>query len=202
MIDALAKEKNTQKEKIHRRIKRERKAREMGKRARSIRGKNVKLPVMRAIATDKNGNNFECNSQDTMVPVIVKSNRIRQEQCKDTPFMIPPLLQDFGYTSYEDNTQRVLDGEYVPPEGTCPYAAEFIDTLRMPILIKNLEKIGLEVTAKENKEAWRKQKERTASAYGTPGFNHYKTSSYDKQLNEIDTFIRNLPVTVGFSPEE
>ena len=98
----------------------------MGKRARSIRGKNVKLPVMRAIATDKNGNNFECNSQDTMVPMIAKLNRIRQEQCEDTPFMIPLLLQDFIYTSYEDNTQRVLDGKYVPPVGTCPYAAEFI----------------------------------------------------------------------------
>ena len=72
----------------------------------------------------------------------------------------------------------------------------------MPISIQNLEKIGLEVTAKENKEAWRKQKERTASAFGTPGFNHYKTCSQDTLLNEVDTFIRNLPVTVGFSPKE
>ena len=55
LIDALAKEKNVAKEKIHRRIKRERKAREMGKRARMIRGKNIKLPVMRAVATDENG---------------------------------------------------------------------------------------------------------------------------------------------------
>ena len=103
MIDALAKEKNVAKEKIHRRIRRERKAREMGKRARMIRGKNIKLPVMRAVATDEHGNNYECNTQDTMVPVIAESNRIRQEQCEDTPFMIPPLLQDFGYTAYEDN---------------------------------------------------------------------------------------------------
>ena len=139
----------------------------MRKRARIIRAKNVKLPVMRAIATDENGNNYECNLQQTMIPVIAESNRIRQEQCIDTPFMIPPLLEDFGYTAYENNTQKVLAGEYVPPAGTCPYAAEFIEVLKMPIAIKKLEKIGIEVTAKQNKEAWRKQKERTASAYGT-----------------------------------
>ena len=72
----------------------------------------------------------------------------------------------------------------------------------MPISIRNLKRVGLEVTEKQNKEAWRKQKEKTASACGTIGFNHYKTCLYDSQLNEIDTFLRNLPVTIGFSPKE
>ena len=65
----------------------------MGRRARAIREKNLKLPVMRAVATDKNGNNYECNSQETMVPVIAESNKIRQEQCVDTPFMMEPFCQ-------------------------------------------------------------------------------------------------------------
>ena len=157
---------------------------------------------MRAIATDENGNNFECNNQETMVPVIAESNKIRQEQCLDTPFMMEPLLLDFGYLANEENAKKVLEGVYTPPEGTCPNAIEFIETLKMPVSIRNLESVGLEVSAKQNKEAWKKQKEKTASACGTIGFNHYKTCSYDEQLNEIDTFIRNLPVTVGFSPKE
>ena len=152
----------------------------MGRRARAIREKNLKLPVMRAVATDKNGNNYECNSQETMVPVIAESNKIRQEQCVDTPFMTETLLSDFGYLANEENTQKVLDGEYVPPEGTCPYAIEFIETLKMPDSIRNLGSVNLEVTAKQNREAWRKQKERTASAACTIGFNHYKTCAMDK----------------------
>ena len=57
----------------------------------------------------------------------------------------------------------------------------------MPDSIRNLGSVNLEVTAKQNKEAWRKQKERTASAACTIGFNHYKSCVFDEQLNEIDT---------------
>ena len=173
----------------------------MGKKARAITGKGVKI-LMRAITTDEQGNDYECNCQDTMVPAIAESNRRRQEQCVDTPFMMEPLLSDFGYLANEDNAQKVIDGEYVPPEGTCPYAVEFIETLKMPRKIKELEKVGLKISAAINKSAWRKQKERTTSAHDTPGYNHYKTSSFDKELNEIDTFMRNFPVMVGFAPEE
>ena len=98
----------------------------MGRRARAIREKNLKLPVMRAVATDENGNNYECNSQETMVPVIAESNKIRQEQCVDTPFMTEPLLSDFGYLANEENTQKVLDGEYVPPEPEGPVIPEHV----------------------------------------------------------------------------
>ena len=106
LIDALAKEQNILKQAIRKRIIREQVSRLMGRRARAIREKNLKLPVMRAVATDENGNNYECNSQETMVPVIAESNKIRQEQCVDTPFMTEPLLSDFGYLANEENTQN------------------------------------------------------------------------------------------------
>ena len=77
-IDALAKEEKTTADKIRCRIKREQKAREMGSKARSIRAKGIKDPVLRATATDENGNEFECNSQETMIPIIAKSNLERQ----------------------------------------------------------------------------------------------------------------------------
>ena len=142
---------------------------------------------MRAIATDENSNNFECNNQETMVPVIPESNKIQQEQSLDTPFMMEPLLSDFGYLANEENVKKISEGVYTPPEGTCPYTIEFIETLKMPVLIRNLKGVGLEVSAKQNKEAWRKQKEKMASACGTIGFSRYKTCSYDVQLNKIDT---------------
>ena len=69
----------------------------------------------------------------------------------------------------------------------------------MPRSIKELKQIGLEVTTEENRLAWRKHKQKTGSAYGTIGFNHYKTASFDPALNEIETFLRNVPMLVGFS---
>ena len=98
--------------------------------------------------------------QSGMVPVIAESNKTRQEQCIDTPFMMEPLLTDFGYLANEENDKKALEGTYIPPEGTCLYAIEFIETLKMPIPIRNLKRVGLEVTEKQNKEAWRKQKKK------------------------------------------
>ena len=94
LIDALAKEESLSKEIIKKRMKREEKQWQLGQRARHIRGKGIKAPVLRAITTNEEGESIELNSHSTMVPVIAESNRIRQRQCSGTPFLIPPLLNE------------------------------------------------------------------------------------------------------------
>jgi hypothetical protein len=69
---------------IEARIKREQKARVMGQAARNIRRKNTKDPVLQAVATDAEGNTYECNSQDTMVPAMGISNSLRQQHSENT----------------------------------------------------------------------------------------------------------------------
>ena len=87
-----------------------------------------------------------------MIPVIAKSNFDRQQQCIGTPFMMTPLLEEFGYLAdNQDNVKSVLEGTYVPPESSCKYAKEFIETLKIPREVKELESIGLQITAEENK---------------------------------------------------
>jgi hypothetical protein len=141
LIDALTKEeeklrKNPNPTKtriqIEARIKQEQKARVMGLAARNIRRKNLKDPVLGAVASDPDGNQYKCNSQDTMVPAMGKSNSNRQQQCKQTPFQMAPLLDIMGYLM--DNgkiAQQVMDGTFSPPEGTYPVAAELLETLQM-----------------------------------------------------------------------
>jgi hypothetical protein len=77
LIDALTKEEEKRRKnpnptktriQIEARIKREQKARVMGLAARNIRRKNLKDPVLRAVASDPDGNQYECNSQDTIGP--------------------------------------------------------------------------------------------------------------------------------------
>ena len=45
-------------------------------------------------------------------------------------------------------------------------------------------------------------KDKTASAFGTPGFNHYKTASQIEDLNLIETFLHNALLIIGFPPDE
>jgi hypothetical protein len=94
---------------IEARIKREQKSQVMGQAARNIRRKNTKDPVLRAVATDAEGNTYECNSQDTMVPAMGKSNSLRQQQRTQTPFQMAPLLDIMEYLMDNDKiAQQVM----------------------------------------------------------------------------------------------
>ena len=102
LIDALAAKENTERQIIENRMKREQKSRDLGWKARQITGKSAKEPVLRAITTDENGDTIELNRQEDMIPVLAESNKSRQQQCENTPFMTSPLLEDFGYLPPEE----------------------------------------------------------------------------------------------------
>ena len=211
LIDALTKEevklrKNPDPTKtriqIEARIKREQKARVMGLAARNIRRKNMKDPVLRAVASDPEGNTYECNSQESMIKAMSSSNSNRQQQCKQTPFQMAPLLDIMGYLMDNDEiAQQVMDGTFSPPEGTDPVAAELLETLQMENSVRSLGTLDMSITPDDNRSGWKKQKERTASEPTGLGFNHYKTSCLTDDLNEVDSFLRTAPLQLGISPK-
>ena len=65
-----------------------------------------------------------------MIPAIAASNRNRQQQCEGTPFMLPPLVNDFGFSANKKYADQVMEDTYEAPVGTCPYAIEFLKELR------------------------------------------------------------------------
>ena len=162
----------------------------------------MKEPILRATIEDENGNEKELNSPASMVAAIAASNEKRQKQCEGTPFMTQPLLNDFGYLANREYAEQVMQGTYEAPEGTCPYAIEFIKALKMPESIRDAKKITLEVTPEENRSAWKKMKDKTSSASQAPAFRQYKIASTDNTLNQIDADLRSIPMTVGICPEE
>jgi hypothetical protein len=118
---------------IEARIKREQRSRNIGKAARHIRRKGLKDPVLQAVATDQHGNTYDCNSQETMVRAMAKSNSERQQQCVQTPFQMAPLLDVFGFLMDNDEKaqQVMMNGTFIPPEGTDSVAVELLETLKM-----------------------------------------------------------------------
>ena len=115
--------------------------------------------------------------------------------------MIPPLLDIFGHLANKEPAHQVIEGTFVAPEDIDPVVADIIESLKMPDSIKEKEKLTLFITPEDNKKSWKKQKDKTASAFGVPKFNHYKTSSQIQDLNELDTFLINTPLQMGIPPE-
>ena len=201
IIDAyLHVDKTAQADVIKARLKREQKSREMGRVARGIRQRLVKHPVIHATATDEEGNIYSCDTQESLVPAMTASNIKRQNQCLETPFLKDPLLSQIGYLADKPAVIDILNGTFVIPEGTDQYAAELIQSLKMPDSIKALGPVSFDITPEENQYAWRAQKERTGSEPSSPSFAHFKCCAMHHELNSIHTLLRSVPIHLGFSP--
>ena len=50
--------------------------------------------------------------------------------------MVPPLVDNLGYLAEEEYAKQIIAGTYQIPEGTCSYAAESIQTLKMSETVK------------------------------------------------------------------
>ena len=200
LIDALSKEQRVAKKVIKDRMKREKASRDLGKKARRIRMKKQKNPILRAVVIDSNGNRKELNTQSSMVAAMAESNQRRQQQCVGTPFMKEPLQSIFGYLPSEEIAMQVYNGTIELPDNVSSFVKDFIEACKAPEAIRKRKAITLEVSPEENKSAWKKKSDYTGSAYGTPTYSFYKCASTDCTLNKIDAELRETPLIIGFTP--
>ena len=89
---------------------------------------------------NRNGTIKELNDQSLMVHAITKSNKICQQKCEHTPFMMDPLLKDFGYLANPKYANQVMQGTYNPPAGVSDEVIDFLEALRMPKSVKDSKK--------------------------------------------------------------
>lgn len=71
----------------------------------------------------------------------------------------------------------------------------------MPDSIHQKGPIDLNVTPKQHKEAWMKQKGSTASKLSSLSFEHYKTAAHNDTLNVYDCMLCRLQLEFGFQPD-
>ena len=202
LIQAVAKDEDKDPKMVRKRMDREKHQKDQGRVARTIRKRNIKEPVLKGVALcQETGLQKVVDTQDSLVQAVAESNLRRQKQTETTPFRTAPLRDEFGYCAENyENIQAVLDGTYNPPPGTDQYAKEFLRELQMPDAIREKGPIDINLTEEDNEQAWKRQKGGTASDSSTLAFEHYKTACQDKDLNAVDTLLRDLPTKFGFVP--
>ena len=67
----------------------------------------------------------------------------------------------------------------------------------MPESIRKLGPILLSISQQDNSTGWSKMKAKIGSEPSTLNFNHYMSSCSDRNLNQIDTFLRNTATLLG-----
>jgi hypothetical protein len=101
----------------------------------------------------------ERTTKDAIEDACIRENSSRLFQSSTTPFMISPLVDDFGYLADTPAAAQVLNGTYQPPDGTDYYARLLLDQLYIPWEVTKMVPISVAITTEEHKQSWRKQNE-------------------------------------------
>jgi len=99
--------------------------------------------------------------------------------------MTARLLSEIGYLADGPAVDSIIDGRYTLPQGTDPYAWEFLLALEMPASIRAKGLLNCIATLEEHCDGWKAQKARTASESSTLSFEHYKSAIFDPELCQI-----------------
>jgi hypothetical protein len=104
----------------------------------------------------------------------IQQNRYRFFQCWNTPFMVSPLVDGFGYLANTTSGQQVLNGMDPTSDGPDYYARLLLDQFYIPAEVTKLESISVPISREEHQQWWKKHNERTSSKSTGFSFNHYK----------------------------
>ncbi len=200
LAEALSKEKGTSPEAEEKTLKQIERQRRQARNVKRVRGKGQQSSVNMVYENDEEGRH-ERTTKDAIEDACIRENSSRFFQSSTTPFMISPLVDDFGYLADTPAAEQVLNGTYQPPDGTDYYAKLLLDQLYIPWEVTKMVPISVSITTEEHKKSWRKQNERTSSEPTGLSFNHYKAAAHDPMLADFDATMRNLPYAKGFAPQ-
>lgn len=104
-----------------------------------------------------------------MERACMSENKSRFNQTIHTPPMTEPLVSEFGYLADTPQAEQVLNGTYLPPPATDPYAALLLQELRQPASITPQ---STDLSTKTHVQGWTVQKENTSAE---PSSLHFST---------------------------
>lgn len=96
--------------------------------------------------------------------------------------------------------QSILNGTFVPPEGTDPYAVKLLELLAMPQAIRDAPPVDVSLNVKQFRKSWSQTKEATSSG-GPLHFGHFKASVMNEELAEFEAIMANIPYQTGLLVE-
>ena len=138
----------------------------------------------------------EITDPDEMNEYIVDENREKFHQTRNCPLLFEQLLADLGLMGDGPEAINVLNGTYIPPEGTSWATTRWLQQMKITHPVARQEIV---TSLKEYRQGWKKAKERTAS--GELHMGHFKAAAVHKKLGWMNFVLSVLPYTAGYVPK-
>ena len=167
---------------------------------RHLTGKAAKGSVSFVQERDDEGVLHDCRTKEAIEEACLRENDQRFRLASDTPMLQEPLISDFGPYGVTEAAQQVLDGTYVPPEGTDPYFTALLPYLKQTTEIR-ANPIDFSLNLENYRARWNRAKERTSSSPSGLHFGHYKACAQDDEASEVQAILGYIPLRTGYRPQ-
>ena len=109
-------------------------------------------------------------------------------------------MQAVGLDGLTKDSDSILKGTFILPEGVDEGAADFIRAAKMDKSLMSGGPIFPDISTEEHQDYWRQAREATQSSMSGLHFGFYKTTSMcSKIVQTVANFIR-IPFCTGYSP--
>jgi Reverse transcriptase (RNA-dependent DNA polymerase) len=127
----------------------------------------------------------------------IQENIKRMTQAKDTPTMREDQIQLLGLKADTMLAQEILEGNIQDTTDIHPDIINMIPFLSKPTAIQELPSISVHITQEEYKWAWKKSREYTSCGCSGLHFGHFKASSEDDYLCNLDKWFIETALQTG-----
>jgi len=200
LIEEKARANNTSAATEIKRIKKDEQQRKTFRRLRAIKSKGKGLATK--LFTMQDGEEVACETQESIVEVSQIVNETRFTNALESPLLKPPLLDLIGHLAEGPAVDSILEGTFVPPEETDQYTKLVLLQLKIPEALRDIPPFRSTITADDNVQSWKRQKEHTAADPHGLSFSHHIAGAYDTTIAEVDAVIRSAPLETAFVPLE
>jgi hypothetical protein len=152
------------------------------------------------LAPDDDGNWTELTEKLEIETALLKENERRFNQANDTPFLVSPLFDLIGPLGIGQHADAVLDGTFVAPPGTDPYAVKLLFQLKKDLAVDQAPPMRLDLPLAEYVRGWKRARERISSGPSGLHFGHYISSTADTELAEFHCTMAHIPYISRCSP--
>jgi hypothetical protein len=116
------------------------------------------------------------------------------------PFLMEPMLSDFGTLGVTDQADAVLDGRYRTPDDLPRWMDTYLNALRMPSRVRWKGLIPDIVTTANHRKYWQRSMESISSEPRGLHNGHYKAGAESELVSQFDAALRNIPYYMGYAP--
>ena len=201
LADSISKKYGEDKAKILRRIRQREDLRDAHRKIKWARNKGVSTGTDRVTITDDDGQTREITEKEDIERILMGTNKSKFTQANDTPFNQQPLKDIVGPRGLTKESDDILLGNFVPPQGIHQGAIDFLTAVKMDPDVVQGGPISADISADQHCEYWRKAREATQSSISGLHFGFYKASSRCKEIAQTVSGFLRIPFCTGYSPK-